>query len=138
MVPDTFSLSPNARQKHVMEVDVDGRPVDPQQLEMHYQNDPFPGGSRYVVCVREQELVDDILKRFAVPTQQPLSPSDAIHLFMVLRGYVSFYYGRSKPLLFWANTVESIAVVNGALEVRGICSPHVTTGEEKVSGTFLT
>lgn len=107
----------------MIQVTVNGGAVDPRRLEMHYQNDPYPGGARYTLTVADRELIDLIARRISIPIGA-LSRNETIWAFNMLRLHVSLHVGRGAPL-FWANTIETIALDAGTLRISGVCSPHV-------------
>lgn len=110
----------------MIQVTVDGGPVDARQLEMHHQDDPYPGGSRYTLTVSDRELIELIRRRVSVPART-LSREDTYWVFNMLRLHVSLHLGRDVPLLFWANTVETINMEADTLAVSGVCSRHVVS-----------
>jgi hypothetical protein len=106
-------------------VTVDGNAIAPGQLEMHHQDDPFPGGSRYTLCIHDSELAEVVALDFPQTIQQALPEAQAGALFNLLRPYISRHVGRIKPL-FWANSVDSMMVTDSTVELSGVCSPHVS------------
>ena len=109
----------------MIQVTVDGGPVDARRLEMHYQGDPYPGGARYTLTVSDRELIELICRRVRVPART-LSREETNWVFNMLRLHVSLHLGRDVPLLFWANTVETINRGADTLTISGVCSAHVT------------
>lgn len=107
----------------MIQVTVDGGAVDAGRLEMHYQDDPYPGGARYTLTIADKELIDLIGSRVSVPTGR-LSRAETNWVFNMVRLHVSLHGGRGAPL-FWANTVETIEADAGTLRISGICSRHV-------------
>jgi hypothetical protein len=109
----------------MINVTVDGNSIDPGQLEMHQQNDPFPGGCRYTLRIVDPELAQVVALDFPQAIQQVLTPSQMVDLFNLLRPYVSLKLGRRKSL-FWANTVDELKITDNSVELSGVCSPHVS------------
>lgn len=109
----------------MISVTVHGNAIDPGQLEMHQQDDPFPGGCRYTLRIVDPELVQIVAVDFPQDTHQVLTPSQTIDLFNLLRPYISLKLGRRRPL-FWANTVNELKITDNTLELSGVCSPHVS------------
>jgi hypothetical protein len=109
----------------MIDVNVDGKAIDPRQLEMHQQDDPFPGGSRYTLCIDDLELAKVVALDFPQTIQQALPQAQAGSLFNLLRPYISQRIGRLKPL-FWANTVDGLKITDNIVELSGVCSPHVS------------
>lgn len=114
----------------MIQATVDGGAVDARQLEMHYQDDPYPGGARYTLSVADRELIELICRRVALPARG-LSREDTIWVFNMLRLHVSLLEGRGAPLLFWANTVDTISRDADTLSISGVCSRHVD-GEHRL------
>lgn len=107
----------------MIHVTADGGAVDARRLEMHDQEDPYPGGARYTLSVDDKELIDLIGRRVSVPTNKP-SRAETNWVFNMLRLHVSLHCGRGAPL-FWANSIETIDEDAGTLTISGLCSPHV-------------
>lgn len=103
---------------------VDGQKIDPTELEMHQQDQPFPGGSIYTLRVVDPELARVAGSTFPVSLQEPLTRLQTVSLFNLLRPYISQKLGRRKPA-FWANTVDAIRISETTVEFSGICSPHL-------------
>lgn len=103
---------------------VDGQKIDPTELEMHHQDQPLPGGSRYTLRVVDPELARVAGGAFPVSRQEPLTHPQTVRLFNLLRPYISQKLGRQKPV-FWANTVEAIHISETTVEFSGVCSPHL-------------
>jgi hypothetical protein len=115
----------------MLEILIDGMPIEAGQLELHQQSQPHPGGRRYRIRSTDKEITQLIYRRYPTPVAMPLEPSSTSSLFNLLRYYISRNYGRSKPL-FWANTIDQLEVSPDVLELAGVCSPHV---EEKANET---
>lgn len=107
----------------MIQVTVDGGAVDARRLEMHYQDNPYPGGARYTLSVADREMIELIGRRVALPARG-LSREDTNWVFNMLRLHVSLHEGRDSPL-FWANTVETISRDADTLNISGVCSRHV-------------
>lgn len=107
----------------MIQATVDGGAVDARRLEMHYQDDPHPGGAQYTLSVDDKELIDLIGRRVRVPASR-LSRAETNWVFNLLRLHVSLHSGRGAPL-YWANTVETVDEHAGTLRISGVCSPHV-------------
>lgn len=108
---------------------VDGVELDAGQLEMHYQEDPYPAGSKYHLTIADADLVRVLMGRFGQPLERPLSATRSIALFNILRMYLSLNCGRRSPPLFWANTVDTISILGDSVAIIGTCSPHLGTQE---------
>jgi hypothetical protein len=102
---------------------VDGIAIDPGQLEMHYQENPFPGGSRYTLRILSPELAHVFALDFPQRTQRDVSRVETQKLFNLARSHISRHLGRHSPL-FWANTVDHLTIFDNAVELSGVCSPH--------------
>jgi hypothetical protein len=108
----------------VVEILIDGMPIEAGQLELDQQSEPHPGGRRYRIRSTDKEITKLIYRRYPTPMAMPLEPSSTSNLFNLLRYYISRNYGRTKPL-FWANTIDQLVVGADVLELAGVCSPHV-------------
>lgn len=108
----------------MIEVTVDEKAIEPGQLEMHYQAEPFPGGSTYRIVIRDTDLTQTLWTSFGNWQGKPLPMQQAAHLFNLLRMYVSLKFTKATPS-YWANTVETFNLSNDIVEVAGACSPHV-------------
>ena len=107
-----------------IEVMVDETTIQPWQFEMHYQDDPFPGGHRYTMRITDPEMIDYIKDEIQGCHRNNLPRSEASRLFNLIRIFVSFRYKRRDNTLFWANSIESLSFQSGEVVFSGICSPH--------------
>ena len=108
----------------MLEILVDGTPVEPGQLELHQQSDPFPGGSRYKIRATDAELTEVVCQRYPPSLTIQLTQSDVSHIFNMIRLFISMKLERTTPL-FWANTIDQMTVDKDTLEIGGACSRHV-------------
>jgi hypothetical protein len=72
----------------------------------------------------DPELVAVVRQRCPTQTAANLRPEEVAHIFNLIRLFISLKRARSTPL-FWANTIDQIAIEGDALEVGGVCSPHM-------------
>jgi hypothetical protein len=107
----------------MIDVTVDGHVLDARQLEMHYQEDPWPGGSTYALRIVDAEVA--ALAAQDVDGKTWLTQSETKGMFNLLRPLISMRLGRLPPL-YWANTIDRITITDDTLELHGVCSPHVT------------
>lgn len=103
---------------------VDDEPVDVTRMEMHFQEDPWPGGSTYCLQIRDEDVIGAIRSRFDLGTYTQLGGDEVSFVFMRVRLTVSLKYSRSAPH-FWANSVHVMRVAEDEITLRGTCSPHV-------------
>ncbi len=108
----------------MLEINVDGMPVDPGQFELHQQSDPFPGGSRYKIRTTDAELTEVVCQRYPPTLTKQLSQSEVSHIFNMIRMFTSMKFNKTIPL-YWANTIDQMAVDGDTLEIGGACSRHV-------------
>jgi len=109
----------------MVEILVDGTPVNPGQFDLHQQSSPFPGGSRYRLRTTDRELTEVVCQCYPPATSKQLSQGDVSHIFNLLRMFISLKYERTTPL-FWANTIDKLIDDGDVLELSGVCSPHVS------------
>lgn len=107
-----------------IEINVDKMSIQPTQFEMHYQDDPFPGGHRYTMRITDSEMIDYIKDEIEGCPRSDLPRTEASRLFNLIRTFVSFRYKRRDTPLFWANSIESLSYQSDELVLSGVCSPH--------------
>lgn len=108
----------------MIDLTIDGNPVDPRHLELFHHGNPLPGTSRYTLRVIDSELADVLVREFPDTASKALSARQTISLFNLLRPYMSLKLGLRDPR-FWANTVDSLVVDADGVLLSGICSPHL-------------
>lgn len=117
-----------------MSLAVDGRALSLDAMEFHFQEDPYPGGSQYLLRIADEDFSRAISKRFEVGTYADLSAREVGFVFMEIRAMKSFikrreweHSGRVSlgPLLFWANTIGRMSLSPPAVVLSGVCSPNV-------------
>lgn len=108
----------------MIELSVDGSPIEFQRLEMHFQNEPRPGGSMYVLEIDDEDIVAYVKTLCEPGVYSPVPDKVARRLLGGIRSLVSFIYSREAPL-FWANTVDYLSVSESSVVLRGVCSQHV-------------
>lgn len=108
----------------MIEASVNGNMIDPRELAMHQQGEPFPGGLKYSLRIVDDELAEVIRQNWPLANEKALTPRQTVSLFNIVRPLVSMRLGRSEAL-FWANTIERVEIKGNAIEIVGVCSPHV-------------
>ena len=74
-------------------VAVNGKTIDPRQLEMHQQNDPFPGGLRYTLCIADSELAKVAALDFPQLIQQVLpQAADSEFIQLIATVHIPAYW----------------------------------------------
>jgi hypothetical protein len=109
----------------MLDVCVNGTPIQPEQFYLHQQSDPFPGGSRYTIGITDTVLIKAICDRYTPALPKELSRGDTTRIFNLIGLFISLKCGRGAPLLFWGNTIDHMTFDGQTLCVQGVCSPHV-------------
>ena len=110
---------------------IDGSHVNLDNIWIHAQDDPYPGGHRYCLWL-PSGLGHRWMKQLALdPTQwhdgmEHLSRKGLFWLEAELSTWgMEQKQASDAPWLFVINTISQIAPAEPGVEVRGICSPFV-------------
>jgi len=116
---------------------IDESDVDLDNIWIHAQDDPFPGGHHYSLWLPSR-IGNEWMKKLALnPTQryegmEHLSRNGLFWLAGELSAWRMEYSQTSvAPWLFVINTISQIAPSEQGIEIRGICSPFVRGSEAK-------
>lgn len=96
-------------------------------MEFHHQDEPYPGGSRYVLTTKDADLIQYFLSRFSRGERKNLSGIDVSLVFNVIRLNLSLKCPQLKggPIQFWANNILNLTISESCIVLAGDCSPNV-------------
>ena len=118
----------------LIELLVDGSPIELWSVMFHYQEDPFPGGLIYEIRAQDPGLLIILEPENVEGERGPLSRREVDSVFMALEGFRSLRAlndpaerekAQSRTLKYWFNTIERMTIRAGDIFLRGVASPHV-------------
>ena len=78
----------------MIEITVNQNAIEPGQLEMHSQVEPFPGGLQYRIVIEDSDITSTLSPSFGELEGVPLSLQQAARLFNLLHMYISMKSSR--------------------------------------------
>jgi hypothetical protein len=116
------------------ELRIDGTDVAVGEAWTHYQDEPWPGGHRYVLMLRGR-LADKFVKRHGTPVASGLGRDETSSILnYVYSDLWMFGYRRpNQTVRYVLNTIDQIELRTEEVTMAGICSPFVRAAQSDVS-----
>ena len=107
-----------------MKLYVDDIRVEREEVEVHYQRDPFPGGHRFTLTIPEPDVAAELDSEFDAIRRG--ENSEATEQFLLR--YLRLFFLRkatARAPKYWLNRIDGCMVSKEQVVLTGVCSEHV-------------